>query len=98
MATRIINIFNIRHRLTQVLVFVICVTACMLFSQVAEAGIGGPKPKRYDKPKYRVAVHSNSNRVVKVLYWKRRDAPKSSFVASNRKARKQAMAETDTAY
>lgn len=98
MAT-IANIFNIRQRLTQVVVFIACVVACMLFAQVAEAG-NGPKPKtkRFDKPKYRVSVHSNSNRVVKVLYWKRRDAPKSSFVASSRKGRKQAQAETDTAY
>lgn len=88
------TLYNIRHRLTQVLVFVVCVTICMLFAQSAEAG--RPKKPRFDKPKYRVSVHSNSNRVVKVLYWKRKDARKTTMTASSRKGRKtQAQAETD---
>lgn len=88
-------LYNIRHRLTQVVVFVACVTICMLFAQVAEAG--RPKKPKFDKAKYRVSVHSNSNRVVKVLYWKRKDAPRTnSLAASSRKSRKsQAQAETD---
>lgn len=87
-------LYNIRHRLTQVVVFVACVSICMLFAQVAEAG--RPKPPRFDKPKYRVSVHRNSNRVVKVLYWKRKDAPRTnSMVASSRKNRNKPQAETD---
>lgn len=88
---------NVRHRLTQIIVFVACILGCILISQFAEAG-RSPKPPRFDKPKYRVSVHSNSNRVVKVLYKKRMGAIKSSAVASNRKGRKQVQAETDTAY
>lgn len=89
------TLYNIRHRLTQVIVFIACVALCMLLAQVAEAG--RPKPPRYDKPKYRVSVHSNSGRVVKVLYWKRKDGPRTNtLVASNRKSRKQQpQAETD---
>jgi hypothetical protein len=89
------TLYNIRHRLTQVIVFAVCVSICMLFAQVAEAG--RPKPPRFDKPKYRVCVHRNSQRVVKVLQWKRKDGPRTNnLVASNRKSRKpQAMAETD---
>lgn len=86
--------YNIRHRLTQVVVFVACVAICLLFAQVAEAG--RPKAPRFDKPKYRVSVHSNSNRVVKVLYWKRKDARRSnSMAASSRKSRNRPQAETD---
>ena len=86
--------YNIRHRLTQLVVFVACVTFCLLFAQVVEAA--GPKP-RFDKPKYRVSVHKHSNRVVKVLTWKRKDAPRTNtLTAENRKARKtQPQAETD---
>ncbi|MBL7851452.1 MAG: hypothetical protein JNN04_11160 [Cyclobacteriaceae bacterium] len=86
--------YNIRHRLTQVIVFVACVAICMLFAEVAEAA--RPKPPRFDKPKYRVSVHSNSGRVVKVLYWKRKDAPRSNnLAASSRKNRNKPQAETD---
>lgn len=89
------TLYNIRHRLTQVIVFAACVTICLLFAQLAEAG--RPKPPRFDKPKYRVSVHSNSGRVVKVLYWKRKDGPRTNtLVASSRKSRKQQpQAETD---
>lgn len=88
------TLYNIRHRLTQVVVFVACVMICMLFAQVAEAG--RPKPPRYDKPKYRVSVHSNANRVVKVLYWKRKDAGRNpTLSASKSKKRHQPLAETD---
>jgi hypothetical protein len=87
-------LYNIRHRLTQLIVFVACIAICMLMAQVAEAG--RPKPPRFDKPKYRVSVHSNSHRVVKVLYWKRKDAPRSNnLVASSRKNRSKPQAETD---
>lgn len=87
-------LYNIRHRLTQLIVFVSCVVMCLLMAQVAEAG--RPKPPKFDKPKYRVSVHSNSGRVVKVLYWKRKDAPRSNnLVASSRKNRNKPQAETD---
>ena len=89
------TLYNIRHRLTQVIVFIACVVLCMLLAQVVEAA--RPKPPRFDKPKYRVSVHSNSGRVVKVLYWKRKDGPRTNtLVASTRKSRKQQpQAETD---
>jgi len=86
--------FNVRHRLTQVVVFFMCILLCMIIAQFAEAA--KPKPPRFDKPKYRVSVHSNSNRVVKILEKKRKDYPRSSsFLASNRKSRPKPMAETD---
>ncbi len=88
---------NVRHRLTQIIVFVTCILLCMAIAQFAEAG--RPKPPRFDKPKYRVSVHSNSNRVVKILEKKRKDYPKSSSLfASNRKGRSKPQAETDTTY
>ena len=89
------TLYNIRHRLTQVIVFIACVAICMLLAEVAEAA--RPKPPRFDKPKYRVSVHSNSSRVVKVLHWKRKDGPRTNtLAASSRKARKpKAQAETD---
>jgi hypothetical protein len=90
---------NVRHRLTQIIVLFVTILACMLFSEFAQAR---PKPPRFDKHKYRVSVHSNSFRVVKVLYWKRKSGPKantsSSMMASGRKNKKQAQAETDVAY
>ncbi len=88
---------NVRHRLTQIIVLVVSILACMLFSQYAEAK-PEPKPPRFDKPKYRTSVHSNSQRVVKVLYKKRSSAMKSSMTASGRKGKNKAQAETDTAY
>ena len=91
---------NVRHRLTQVIILVACVMLCMLISQFAVAG-RNPKPPRFDKYKFRVNVHINSNRVVKVLYKKRMEAPKSSLLASNRRSRGKAQvaqAETDSSY
>jgi hypothetical protein len=73
------------------------VLICMLASQVAEAR--GPKPKRFDKPKYRVFVCSNSQRVVKILHKKRLESPRSGFLAFGRKnsryKQSTAQAETD---
>ena len=40
------TLYNIRHRLTQLVVFVACVTFCLLFAQVAEAA----GPPRFVKP------------------------------------------------
>ena len=94
METLTVN-FNIRHRLTQIIVFVTCVLICMLASQVAEAR--GPKPPRFDKPKYRVFVCGNSSRVVKILHKKRAESPKASFLAFGRKNRtKQSTAQAET--
>ena len=88
------TLFNIRHRLTQVVVYAACVMICLLFAQVAEAA--KPKKPKHDKPKYRVSVHSNSNRVVKVLYMKRKNGPKNNtLTASNKKVRSKPQAEAD---
>ncbi len=98
--TTLASNINIRHRLTQVIVFIACIMICMLISQFAVAG-RNPKPNRFDKPKYRVCVFRSSNRVVKILYKKRMDVPKSSLLASNRKSRNRgqaAQAETDSSY
>lgn len=86
---------NVRQRLTQVVIFVVCVLLSMMIAHVAEAS--KPKPPRFDKPKYRVVVHISSQRVVKILAQKRKDSNRGSFFAS-RKGRKQkqaAQAETD---
>ncbi len=98
--TTLASNINVRHRLTQVIVLLACIMLCMLISQFAEAG-RGPKPKNFDKPKYRVCVYTNSSRVVKILYKKRMEAPKSSLMASNRRSRGKAQvaqAETDSSY
>lgn len=88
------TIYNIRYRLTQVIVFVACVLFCMLISQVAEAR--KPKPAHFDKPKYRVCVHSNSQRVVKVLEWKRKNPYKQGgMFASSKRSKPRAQAEAD---
>lgn len=88
------TIYNIRYRLTQVVVFVACVVFCMLIAQVAEAR--KPRPPHFDKPKYRVSVHSNSQRVVKVLEWKRKNPYKQGGIfASNKRRQSKPQAETD---
>jgi hypothetical protein len=87
---------NTRHRLTQIIVLFVTILACMLFSEFADAR---PKPPRFDRHKYRVSVHSNSFRTVKVLYWKRKMGPKvntNTMMASGRRSgKKQAQAETE---
>ncbi len=95
MAHHVANI-NVRHRLTQIIILVVMILAGMLFSLFAQAH-RGPRAPRFDKPKYRVSVHSNSLRVVKILYKKRMSGPKSSLMASNRRNRskQQSQAETD---
>ncbi len=96
--TTLASNINIRHRLTQVIVLLLCIMICMLISQFAVAG-RNHKPPRFDKPKFRVNVHISSNRVVKILYKKRMEAPRSSsMVASNRRSKSKgpvAQAETD---
>lgn len=88
------TIYNIRHRLTQVVVFITCVIFCMVIAQVAEAA--RPKPPRFDKPKYRVSVHSNAQRVVKVLEWKRKNPYRqANIAASSKRARNKPQAEAD---
>lgn len=91
------TIYNVRHRLTQVILFIVCVVFCMLFAQVAEAA--KPKPKHFDRPKYRVTVHCNASKSVKVLAWKRKNPYKpDNMVASSRRSRSskpQAQAEAD---
>jgi hypothetical protein len=85
---------NVRQRLTQVVIFVACVLLSMMIAQVAEAS--RPKPPRFDKPKYRVVVHTSSQRVVKILYKKRKDGKRDSLFASRKgRKQKQAQAETD---
>ncbi len=85
---------NYRHRLTQVVIFVLCVLFSMMIAQVAEGA--KPKPPRFDKPKYRVVVHASSQRVVKILYKKRKDGNRDSMFASRKgRKHKQAQAEAD---
>lgn len=85
---------NVRHRLTQVVIFVVCVLLSMMIAQVAEGS--KPKPPRYDKPKYRVVVHTSSERVVKILAQKRKDGNRGSLFASRKgRKHKQAQAEAD---
>ncbi len=85
---------NVRQRLTQVVIFVVCVLISMMIAQVAEAS--KPKPPRFDKPKYRVVVHTSSHRVVKILAQKRKDGNRSSLFASRKgRKHKQVQAETD---
>lgn len=84
---------NVRHRLTQVVIFVACVLVSMMISQVAEGS--KPKPQRYDKPKYRVVVHTSSQRVVKILYKKRMDGNRGLFASRKGRKHQRAQAETD---
>lgn len=88
---------NVRHRLTQVVVLIVTILVCMLFSQVTEAR---PKPPRFDRYKYRVCVHHDAFKVVKVLYWKRKSGPKvsNSMMASGRRNKKQGQAQAETEY
>jgi hypothetical protein len=83
---------NVRHRLTQIIVLILLILAGILFSQIAEAR--SPKAPRFDMPRYRVCVHSNSFKVVKVLYKKRHNGTKATMMASGRTSRKKAQAET----
>lgn len=87
---------NIRHRLTQVIVFIVVTLACFFFSQVTQAK-NSTKPPRFDKPKYRICVHKDSNKVVKILQWKRKNPYQSPLLASNKrsKAKAKPQAETD---
>ena len=85
---------NFRHRLTQIVILVVSILACMLFSQMAFAK-RMPKPPRFDKHKYRVCVHISSQRVVKILHKKRFDNSKATLMASNRRGHgTKAQAET----
>ncbi len=89
-----ISNINIRHRLTQVIVLIILILITMLFSQVARAQ--WPKHKaRFDKPKYRIAVHSNSAKACYILHKKRISMPKHPLFAVSKRSKSKPMAETD---
>lgn len=84
---------NVRNRLTQVLIFIVCLLISMILAQAAEAS--KPKAPRYDKPKYRVVVHTSSQRVVKILYKKRQDGNRGLFASRKGRKQQKAQAETD---
>jgi len=92
MATNISNI-NVRHRLTQVVVLILLILAGMLFSQVADAR---PKPK-FDKHKYRIQVHKNSDRSCYILHKKRTSGPGRPLLSFHKHPRHSThgLAETD---
>ena len=85
---------NVRHRLTQIVILVLLILSTMLFFEVASAS---PIHKRkFDRPKYRVAVHKNSHRTCYILFKKRTTVQRHSLLASRRsKNNNKPMAETD---
>ena len=85
---------NVRHRLTQVIVLIILILITMLFSQVAHAQ-WPKKMARFDKPKHRIAIHSNSGKACYILHKKRTSMPKHPLFASSRRSKIKPMAETD---
>ena len=95
MPSHVANI-NVRSRLTQVVVLVVLILSCVLISQIAQAQHRG-KAIRYDHPKFRIAVHSNSNKACYIMFKKRTSSPKGSLYASNtrKKDTYKALAETD---
>lgn len=86
---------NVRHRLTQVIILIIAILACMLFAQSAQAQ-KAPKKIRYDHPKYKIAVHKSSHKSCYVLYKKRTSAPKSQMMASGRKSKGKARLQAES--
>lgn len=77
---------NLRHRLTQVIILIVAILACMLFSQTAQAQKASKKI-RYDHPKYKIAIHKSSHKSCYILYKKRISANKAQLLASNRKGK-----------
>ncbi len=92
MAQQLFN-FNVRQRLTQIIILVVLILATTLFSQVAKA----QGSVRYDNPKYRIAVHKDSKKTCHILNKKRRSQSKHTMVASARHSSrsKYALAETE---
>ncbi|NOT76714.1 MAG: hypothetical protein HOP08_17440 [Cyclobacteriaceae bacterium] len=84
---------NVRHRLTQIIVLVVVILATMLFSQVAKA----QGSMRYDKAKYRIQVHKDSNKTCSILKKKRNSQAKHPMMASARRSSKSraVLAETE---
>ncbi|MDZ4715158.1 MAG: hypothetical protein SH819_06770 [Cytophagales bacterium] len=86
---------NLRHRLTQIIVMIVMILACLLVSQFAHAQKSAKKI-RYDQPKFKVQVHKSSHKACYVMYKKRTATPKGPVIASGRKGRiRKGMAETD---
>lgn len=93
--TMLVNM-NVRGRLTQVVLFITSVLACVLFSQVTEAQNRPGYNTRFDKPKYTANVHKNSGKACYALHKKRTAKPRQSmFAGLSRKPKSKAMAETD---
>jgi|GEM_PF-1264126 len=91
MAHNVSNI-NVRGRLTQIIVLLVVIVITLLFSQVAKA----QGTVRYDKAKYRIAVHKNSSKSCHILYKKRMSRAKHDMIASSKRStRSKAMAETE---
>jgi hypothetical protein len=86
---------NIRHRLTQIIVLIIVILACMLFAQFAHAQRSIHKA-RFDKPKYRATVYKDSDKACYILHKKRTSVPKHPlFAFAKRSKTNKPMAETE---
>ena len=88
---------NIRSRFTQVIILIITIVACLLFSQVALAQ-RAQKTIRYDDPKFKIKLHCSANKVCYILWKKRTCSPKPPVFASVRRVRVKPMAETGSSY
>ncbi|NOT76715.1 MAG: hypothetical protein HOP08_17445 [Cyclobacteriaceae bacterium] len=84
---------NFRQRVTQLLVLVILIIACILFSLPADA----QRANRKAKSKNHVSLFkSKSDKACYLLYKKRTSNPKRSlFASAPRRAKYKPMAETD---
>lgn len=93
--TQFVSNINVRHRLTQIIVLVLLILTTMLFSEVASAR--SIHKKKFDRPKYRIAVHKNSHRTCYILFKKRTSVQKHSMLTARRSknSSNKAMAETD---
>ena len=86
---------NVRGRLTQVIILVALIAGCVLISQFTQAQ-DHPKKLRFNSPKYRIAVHANADKAVKIMQKKRTSENKETIVASaGRKEKYKGLAETD---
>lgn len=78
---------NVRGRLTQIIILIVIILACMLFSRLAHAQHLAKKI-RFDSPKYRITVHNSSGKACHILKKKRMSIHKHPLIAANRRTRK----------
>lgn len=83
---------NVRGRLTQIIILLVMILACMLFSILTHAQRSAKKI-RFDSPKYRITVHNSSGKACHILNKKRTSIPKHPLIATSRRTKK-ALAET----